>query len=103
MASFDGPARAIRCAQAIGEATAKLGVQLRQGLHTGECEVRGDDLGGLAVHVAARVAALASAGEIMASSMVKELVAGSGIEFDDRGEHELKGVPGRWRLFTVGG
>jgi class 3 adenylate cyclase len=103
VASFDGPARAIRCARAIGEATTNLGVQLRQGLHTGECEVRGDDLGGLAVHVAARVAALASAGEIMASSMVKELVAGSGIEFDDRGEYELKGVPGTWRLFAVGG
>ena len=103
VASFDGPARAIRCARAIGEATAKLGVQLRVGLHTGECEVRGDDLGGLAVHVAARVASLASPGEILVSGMVKDLVAGSSIEFGDRGEHELKGVPGSWKLFAVQG
>lgn len=101
VASFDGPARAIRCAQAIGVAINKLGVELRQGLHTGECEVRGDDLGGLAVHVAARVGALATPGEILVSRMVKELVAGSGIEFTDRGEHELKGVPGSWRVFAV--
>jgi class 3 adenylate cyclase len=99
--SFDGPARAIRCAQAIGEASTKLGVDLRVGLHTGECEVRGDDLGGLAVHVAARVAALASPGEILVSGMVKDLVAGSAIEFSDRGEHPLKGVPGTWQLFAV--
>jgi class 3 adenylate cyclase len=99
--SFDGPARAIRCAQAIGEATSTLGVELRMGLHTGECEVRGDDIGGLAVHVAARVGALAFPGEILVSGMVKDLVAGSGIEFDDRGEHELKGVPGSWKLFAV--
>ncbi len=103
VASFDGPARAIRCAQAIAEATGKLGIQLRVGLHTGECEVRGDDLGGLAVHVAARVGALASPGEILVSGMVKDLVAGSGIEFVGRGEHELKGVPGTWRLFAVEG
>jgi len=103
VASFDGPARAIRCAQAIAEATGKLGIQLRVGLHTGECEVRGDDLGGLAVHVAARVGALASPGEILVSGMVKDLVAGSGIEFVGRGEHELKGVPGTWRLFAVPG
>ena len=101
MASFDGPARAIRCAQALGEATAKVGVELRVGLHTGECEVRGDDLGGLAVHIAARVAALAAPGEILVSGMVKDLVAGSGIEFEDGGEHELKGVPGSWKLFAV--
>lgn len=103
LASFDGPARTIRCAQAIGEATSKLGVELRMGLHTGECEVRGDDLGGLAVHVAARVAALASPGHILVSGMVKDLVAGSGIEFDDGSEHELKGVPGSWKLFAVKG
>ena len=103
VASFDGPARAIRCAQAIVDATGKLGVQLRVGLHTGECEVRGDDLGGLAVHIAARVGALASPSEILVSGMVKDLVAGSGIEFDDFGEHELKGVPGTWRLFAVVG
>ncbi len=99
--SFDGPARAIRCAQAIVEVTGKLGVQVRVGLHTGECEVRGDDLGGLAVHIAARVGALASPGEIVVSGTVKDLVVGSGIEFSDRGEHELKGVPGEWRLFAA--
>jgi class 3 adenylate cyclase len=101
--SFDGPARAIRCAQAIAETTGKLGVQLRVGLHTGECDVRGDDLGGLAVHIAARVGALAAPGEILVSGTVKDLVVGSGIEFSERGEHELKGVPGTWRLFAVGG
>jgi class 3 adenylate cyclase len=99
--SFDGPARAIRCAQAISEATEKLGVRLRVGLHTGECEVRGDDLGGLAVHIAARVAALASPGDVLVSGTVKDLVVGSGIEFKERGEHELKGVPGSWKLFAV--
>ncbi len=103
MASFDGPARAIRCAKAIAEATEKLGVQLRLGMHTGECEVRGRDLGGLVVHIAARVRALAVAGEILVSGMVKDLVAGSGIEFEDRGEHELNGVPGSWKLFAVQG
>jgi len=103
VASFDGPARAIRCAEAIIDATVKLGVELRVGLHTGECEVRGDDLGGLAVHVAARVGAQASPGEILVSGMVKDLVAGSGIEFIDLGEHELKGVPGKWKLFAVKG
>ena len=101
MASFDGPARAISCAKAIAEATEKLGVQLRLGMHTGECEVRGDDLGGLAVHIAARVRALAVAGEILVSGMVRDLVAGSGIEFEERGEHELNGVPGSWKLFAV--
>ena len=101
VASFDGPARAIRCSQAIVEATGGLGIQLRAGLHTGECEVRGDDLGGLAVHIAARVAALASTGEILVSGTVKDLVVGSGIEFLERGECELKGVPGSWKLFAV--
>ena len=99
--SFDGPARAIRCAKAAIESTGKLGVQLRVGLHTGECEVRGDDLGGLAVHIAARVGALAAPGEVLVSGTVKDLVVGSGIEFADRGEHELKGVPGSWKLFAV--
>jgi class 3 adenylate cyclase len=81
----------------------KLGIELRIGLHTGECEVRGDDLGGLAVHIAARVGALAGAGEIVVSGTLKDLVVGSGIEFVDRGDHELKGVPGSWKLFAVVG
>ncbi len=101
VASFDGPARAIRCARDITEATAKLGIELRVGLHTGECEVRGKDLGGLAVHIAARVGALARPGEVVVSGTVKDLVVGSGIEFGERGEHELKGVPGSWKLFAV--
>jgi class 3 adenylate cyclase len=101
VASFDGPARAIRCAQAIDEATATLGVELRIGLHTGECVVRGDDLGGLAVHIAARIGASATPGEVLVSGTVKDLVVGSGIDFRDRGERELKGVPGTWRLFAV--
>ena len=101
VASFDGPGRAIRCARAIITATAQLGVELRAGLHTGECEVRSDDLGGLAVHIAARVGAIACGGEVVVSSTVKDLVIGSGIEFDDRGEHDLKGVPGPWKLFAV--
>ena len=101
MASFDGPARAIRCAQAVMEATSSLGIDLRAGIHTGECEVRGDDLVGLAVHIAARVGALASSGAVMVSSTVKDLVVGSGIEFDDRGTHALKGVPDEWQLYAV--
>ncbi len=103
LVSFDGPARAIRCAQAITEATGRLGIELRAGLHTGECEVRGGDLAGLAVHIAARVGAVAGPREVLVSSTVKDLVAGSGIEFRERGEQELKGVPGRWRLFAVAG
>jgi class 3 adenylate cyclase len=100
---FDGPARAIRCAQAIVDTTTKLGLNLRVGLHTGECEVRGDDLGGLAVHIAARVAALAAPGEVLVSGTVKDLVVGSRIEFSERGRHQLKGVPGTWPLFAVTG
>jgi class 3 adenylate cyclase len=103
VASFDGPARAIRCARAIVDATRGLGVDVRVGLHTGECEVRGDDLGGLAVHIAARVGAVARPGEVLVSGTVKDLVAGSGIDFYDRGESELRGVPGAWRLFAVEG
>jgi class 3 adenylate cyclase len=99
--SFDGPARALRCAKAIMEATAETGLQLRIGLHTGECEVRGEDLGGLSVHIAARVAALAGPGEILVSGTVKDLVIGSEIEFLDRGDRELKGVPGNWNIFAV--
>jgi class 3 adenylate cyclase len=101
VASFDGPARAIRCGQAIIDATRALGIELRMGLHTGECEVRGEDLSGLAVHIAARVGCLASPGEVLVSSTVTDLVVGSGMEFSDRGEHSLKGVPGSWRLYAV--
>jgi class 3 adenylate cyclase len=103
VASFDGPARAIRCARAIIEAAGQLGLEVRAGLHTGECEVRGDDLGGLAVHIAARVGALAAPGEVLASGTVKDLVVGSGIEFAERGEETLHGVPGSWKLFAVRG
>jgi len=103
LVSFDGPARAIRCSRAIVDGVSALGIDLRMGLHTGECEVRGDDLGGIAVHIAARVSALAGPGEILVSGTVKDLVVGSGIEFEDRGQHELKGVPGTWKLFAIAG
>ena len=103
VASFDGPARAIRCAQAITEATTKLGVELRVGLHTGECDVRGDDLGGIAVHIAARIATLAAPGEVLVSETAKGLIVGSGIPLSERGTHVLKGVPDEWRLYAVGG
>jgi class 3 adenylate cyclase len=101
LACFDGPGRAIACATSIAHGALKLGIEVRAGMHTGECEVRGDDLAGLAVHLAARIAALAGAGEVLVSTTVKDLVAGSGIEFLDRGERELKGIPGAWRLFSV--
>jgi pimeloyl-ACP methyl ester carboxylesterase len=101
MASFDGPARAIRCARAIEDANQALGVDVRAGVHTGECERLGDKLSGIAVHIAARVAGSAAAGEVVVSQTVKDLVAGSGIEFEDRGVHELRGVPDAWRLFAV--
>ena len=101
LATFDGPARAIRCAGAISHEVRGLGVEIRAGLHTGECEAMGDDLGGLAVHIGARVGAKAQAGEVLVSSTVKDLVVGSGIEFAERGTHELKGVPGEWRLYAV--
>ena len=101
LASFSGPARAIRCAQDVFNAVQELGLTLRAGLHTGECEAIGEDLGGLAVHIGARVAAHAQAGEVLVSSTVKDLVVGSGLEFADRGEHELKGVPGTWRIYAV--
>jgi pimeloyl-ACP methyl ester carboxylesterase len=100
-ASFDGPARAIRCAHAIRDAVRALGLELRTGLHTGECEVIGDKLGGIAVHIGARVAGEARPGEILVSSTVKDLVAGSGIDFDDRGVRVLKGIPGDWHMFAV--
>jgi class 3 adenylate cyclase len=101
LAAFDGPARAVRCASAIEEAVQGLDLQIRAGVHTGEVELRGEDMTGIAVHIAARVQAVANPGEVLVSSTVKDLVAGSGIEFEGRGEHELKGVPGTWRLFAV--
>src|SRR2546426_11263255 len=94
LASFDGPARGIRCALAACQAVRPLGLEIRAGLHTGECELVGQKLEGIAVHTGARVAALAGPGEVLVSSTVKDLVAGAGIEFDERGEYELKGVPG---------
>jgi class 3 adenylate cyclase len=100
-ASFDGPARAIRCACAISEGVRELGIEIRAGLHTGECERIDDKVGGIAVNIGARVASQATAGEVLVSSTVKDLVAGSGIEFRERGTAELKGVPGEWRLFAV--
>ncbi|GAC1409091.1 MAG: hypothetical protein NVSMB57_01370 [Actinomycetota bacterium] len=100
-ATFDVPAKAIRCAVRIHEAVAPLGIKVRASVHTGECERRGDDLGGIGVHIGARILSAASAGEILVSSTVRELVAGSGTTFDDRGFHTLRGVPGTWRLFSV--
>jgi class 3 adenylate cyclase/pimeloyl-ACP methyl ester carboxylesterase len=100
-ASFDGPARGIRCARAITESVRDLGIEVRAGLHTGECERMNSKVGGIAVHIGARVAAEAGPGEVVVSSTVKDLVAGSGIAFHDRGAAELKGVPGEWRLFAV--
>ena len=101
-ASFDGPARAIRCAQGIVEGVHALGLEVRMGLHTGECELVDGKVAGIAVHTGARVASEARPGEILVSSTVKDLVAGSGLAFQDRGAHELRGVPGEWRLFAVG-
>jgi len=102
LSAFDGPAKAIRCAEALREGVTELGIELRAGVHTGECEAIGDDLGGLAVHIGARVGALAGPGEVVVSNTVKELVVGSGMQFADRGEHELKGVPGLWRVYVLG-
>ena len=103
LATFDGPARGIRCAAAIVESVRELGLAVRAGLHTGEVELMGEKVGGIAVHIGARVAAEAGPGEVLVSSTVKDLVAGSGIEFDDRGERSLRGVPDAWRLFAVRG
>jgi class 3 adenylate cyclase len=103
LAVFPGPARAIRCAEHLLGESEDLGLQLRAGLHTGECEAMGDDIGGLAVHIGARVAGKAGAGEVLVSSTVRDLVIGSGLDFVDRGEHELKGVPGSWRLNALKG
>ena len=101
MATFDGPARAIRCATAIESGVRGIGLEVRAGVHTGECELFADKVAGLAVHTGARVAGLAGPGEVLVSQTVKDLVAGSGISFVERGAHELKGVPGEWRLYSV--
>jgi class 3 adenylate cyclase len=102
LATFDGPARAIRCAASVAEAMGSLGLQIRAGLHTGELEVMDSDVGGLAVHIASRVMGAAGPNEVLVSGTVKDLVVGSGIDFEDRGERELRGVPGEWRLYAVG-
>jgi class 3 adenylate cyclase len=101
LAMFDGPQRAIRCAMAIRDAVQALGIEVRAGLHTGECEIRGDDIGGIAVHIGARVSALAGPNDVLVSSTLRDLVIGSGLEFEERGAHTLKGIPGEWRLFAV--
>src|SRR5207249_7052416 len=101
LATFDGPARAIRCARTILNGGEELGIRLRAGMHTGECEVMGDDIGGIAVHIAARVSAAAEPSEVLVSRTVKDLVAGSGIDFSDRGAHTLKGVPDTWQLYAA--
>jgi class 3 adenylate cyclase len=101
LATFDGPARAVRCACAMSDGVRALGLEIRAGLHTGECELMGDKLGGIAVHTGARVAARAGSGEVLVSSTVRDLVAGSGLSFQDRGVQNLKGIPGEWRLFAV--
>jgi class 3 adenylate cyclase len=103
LAVFDGPTRAVRCAAAIRDAARSIGIDLRVGVHTGECVARGDDVGGIAVHIAARVGAEARPGEVLVSQTVKDLVAGSGFEFGDRGRARLKGVPGEWHLYEVVG
>jgi class 3 adenylate cyclase len=101
LATFDGPARAIRCARAIADGLRDVGLEVRAGLHTGECELLGDKVAGVAVHTGARVSSMAQPGEVLVSSTVKDLVAGSGIQFEERGTHVLKGVPGEWRLYAV--
>jgi class 3 adenylate cyclase len=103
LAVFDGPARAIRCAREIIDSADSQGIRVRAGLHTGECEAMGADVGGIAVHIAARVSALAGPSEVLVSRTVKDLVAGSGIAFADRGVHELKGVPESWQLYAAAG
>ncbi len=103
LATFDGPARGIQCATSIREAAgSQYGLEVRSGLHTGEIELIGDDVGGIAVHIGARIGAIAGAGEVLVSGTVKDLVVGSGIAFEDRGEHDLKGIPGPWRVWAVG-
>jgi class 3 adenylate cyclase len=102
-AAFDGPARAVRCACALSRGMQSLGLEVRAGLHTGECEIMGDDMGGIAVHIGARIAALAAPGEVLVSSTVKDLVAGSGLSFRDHGAAALKGVEGEWKLYAADG
>lgn len=101
LATFDGPGKAIRCARSLVEAVQPLGIQLRAGLHSGEVELRGADVGGIAVHIGARVASPVGPSEVLVSRAVTDLVAGSDIEFEDRGEYPLKGIPGEWRLYSV--
>jgi class 3 adenylate cyclase len=101
LATFDGPARAIRCAKEIVAGVEPLGLDVRTGLHTGECELVGNDVAGMAVHIGARVMAEAKAGEVLASSTVKDLVVGSELRFEDRGSHALRGVPDEWRLYAL--
>jgi class 3 adenylate cyclase len=103
LATFDGPARGINCARAICAQVRPLGIEVRAGLHTGECELRNGDVGGIAVHIGARVAGMAEPGEVLVSGTVKDLVVGSGFAFTDRGTHSLKGAPGEWRLYTLEG
>jgi class 3 adenylate cyclase len=101
LATFDGPARAVRCALSAGEAVRQLGIEVRAGIHTGECELDGEKVRGIAVHTGARIASLAGPGEVLVSQTVKDLVSGSGLAFDDRGIHSLKGVPGEWRVYAA--
>jgi class 3 adenylate cyclase len=101
LATFDGPGRAVRCALALGSATKQIGLPLRAGLHTGEIEIRGKDIGGIAVHAAARVMAQSAANEVLVSRVVTDLVAGAGLRFSERGSFELKGLPGKWDLFAA--
>lgn len=101
LSAFDSPARSIRCAMTICEAMPNLGLQVRAGIHSGECEVLGNDLGGIAVHIGARIGALAGPSEVLVSQTVKEAVTGSDIDFEHRGAHELKGVPGQWELYVA--
>ena len=101
LATFDGPGRAVRCALAFEAASRQIGLPLRAGIHTGEIEIRGGDIGGIAVHAAARVMAQCNASEVLVSRVVTDLVAGAGLKFSNRGSHELKGLPGRWELFAA--
>ncbi len=101
LATFDGPARAVKCAQGICEAVRPSGIEVRAGCHTGEIELLGADVGGIAVHIGARVGAMAGPSEVLVTSTVKDLVAGSGLSFEDRGKHRLKGIPEAWHLYAL--